>query len=416
MTNIVHKGEMIFRHMKGESSMLKPKKVYGELAPTERILLGAGPSGVDPRVLKAMSTPLVGHLDPEFIEIMDDTRDLLRYVFQTENTMTLPMSGTGSAGMDTILSNLLEPGDKAIVAFCGVFGERMVDIAQRTGAEVKVVTGDWGRIIEADQIEAAFKEMPTAKLLAFVHAETSTGIMQPVDDIVRIAHEHGALVAMDCVTSLGGAPVLLDEWGIDAAYSGTQKCISCPPGLAPISMNAKAQEALHNRKTPVSSWYLDLTMIERYWGQERFYHHTAPISMAYALREALRIIAEEGLEERWARHELNANAFTAGCEAMGLEPFAQQGYRLPSLVTLKVPENVDDAGVRGHLLERFHMEISGGLGPVKGQIWRVGLMGSNSNSKNILLALIALASALNAQGFKASASAALEAATDVYDA
>ena len=395
--------------------MLELKKDYGELAPTERVLLGAGPSGVDPRVLRAMSTPLLGHLDPEFIEIMNDARDLLRYVFQTENTLTLPMSGTGSAGMDTALSNLLEPGDKAIVAVCGVFGERMVDIAGRTGAEVKVINGEWGRIIEVEQVEAAFKEMPDAKVLAFVHAETSTGIIQPVDDIVRIAHEHGALVAMDCVTSLGGAPVLIDEWGIDAAYSGTQKCISCPPGLAPVTMNAKAQEALHNRKTKVPSWYLDLTMIERYWGQERFYHHTAPISMVYALREALRIIAEEGLTARWARHELNAKAFSTGCEAMGLKPFAQEGYRLPSLVTLWVPEGVQDAAVRQHLLRAFNLEISGGLGPVKGQIWRVGLMGSNSNRKNIMLALTALASALNAQGFKASASAALEAATAVYD-
>ena len=235
--------------------MLEPKKKYGELAPTERILLGAGPSGVDSRVLRAMSTPLLGHLDPEFIEIMDDTRDLLRYVFQTENTMTLPMSGTGSAGMDTVLSNLLEPKAKAIVAYCGVFGQRMVDIAKRTGAEVEVVQSEWGHIIEPEQVEAAFKKMPTAQVLAFVHAETSTGIMQPVKDIVKIAHDHGAVVAMDCVTSLGGAPVLLDQWGIDAAYSGTQKCISCPPGLAPISLNDKARKMLHNRKSPVSSWY-----------------------------------------------------------------------------------------------------------------------------------------------------------------
>ncbi|NMA54312.1 MAG: alanine--glyoxylate aminotransferase family protein [Firmicutes bacterium] len=395
--------------------MLEPKKKYGELAPTERILLGAGPSGVDSRVLRAMSTPLLGHLDPEFIEIMDDTRDLLRYVFQTENTMTLPMSGTGSAGMDTVLSNLLEPKAKAIVAYCGVFGQRMVDIAKRTGAEVEVVQSEWGHIIEPEQVEAAFKKMPTAQVLAFVHAETSTGIMQPVKDIVKIAHDHGAVVAMDCVTSLGGAPVLLDQWGIDAAYSGTQKCISCPPGLAPISLNDKARKMLHNRKSPVSSWYLDLTMIERYWGQERFYHHTAPISMVYALREALRIIAEEGLEARWARHQLNARAFTAGCEAMGLKPFAQDGYRLPSLITLAVPEEVKEDEVRQYLLNKFQIEISGGLGPVKGQIWRVGLMGSNSTRKNVMLALTALAAALNAQGFKTSASAALEAATVVYN-
>jgi alanine-glyoxylate transaminase/serine-glyoxylate transaminase/serine-pyruvate transaminase len=396
--------------------VLQLKKVYGELAPTERVLLGAGPSGVDARVLRAMSTPLLGHLDPEFIELMNDTRDLLRYVFQTENLMTLPMSGTGSSGMDTVLSNLLEPGDKAIVAPCGVFGERMVDMAGRTGAEVKVVPGEWGRIIEPEQIEAAFKAMPDAKVLAFVHAETSTGIRQPVEDIVHIAHDHGALVVMDCVTSLGGAPVLLDEWGIDAAFSGTQKCISCPPGLAPISMNSRAQQALHNRKTTVPSWYLDLTMIERYWGQERFYHHTAPISMVYALRESLRIIAAEGLEARWARHQRNADAFLAGCEALGLQPFAQAGYRLPSLVALRVPAGVRDEAVRQHLLKEFNLEISGGLGAVKGQIWRVGLMGSNSNRKNVMLALTALSSALNAQGFKASASAALEAATAVYDA
>jgi alanine-glyoxylate transaminase/serine-glyoxylate transaminase/serine-pyruvate transaminase len=395
--------------------VLELKECYGELAPPERILLGAGPSGVDPRVLKAMSTPLIGHLDPEFIKIMDDIRALLCYVFQTKNTLTLPMPGTGSAGMETILSNLLEPGDKAIVALCGVFGERIVDIAERSGAEVNVIQGEWGSIIEAEQIEAAFKEAPEAKVLLFVHAETSTGILQPVDDIVRIAHQHGALVAMDCISSLGGAPVLLDEWGIDAAYSGTQKCLGCPPGLAPISLNAKARKILHNRKVKVPSWYLDLTMIERHWGQERFYHHTAPVSMAYALREALRIIAEEGLEARWARHKLNAKAFIAGCEAMGLEPWAQEGHRLPSLIALKIPEGVKDTETRQHLLQKFQIEISGGLGPVKGKIWRVGLMGPNSNRKNTILALTSLASALNAQGFKASASAALEAATVVYD-
>lgn len=394
--------------------MLTPKKQYRELAPSDRVLLGPGPSGVDPRVLRAMSTPLLGHLDPEFLEIMNETGELLRYVFQTENTLTLAMSGTGSAGMDTVLSNLLEPGDKAIIAVCGVFGERMVDIALRNGAEVKVVQGEWGRIVEPEAVEAAFQEVPQAKLLAVVHAETSTGVLQPLTELAAIAHRHGALLVVDCVTSLGGVPVLIDEWGVDAAYGGTQKCLSCPPGLAPVTLNEKARAVLHQRKTKVPSWYLDLTMIERYWGQERFYHHTAPISMIYALREALRIVAEEGLEARWARHELNARAFLAGCEAMGLRPFAQEGHRLPSLITLRIPEGVDDVAVRQFLLREYKIEIGGGLGPVKGQIWRVGLMGYNSNRLNITLALTALAEALKAQGYKASATAALEAADAVY--
>ncbi|BCV24158.1 alanine--glyoxylate aminotransferase family protein [Gelria sp. Kuro-4] len=396
--------------------MLTLKKQYGELAPSERLLLGPGPSGVDPRVLRAMSTPLLGHLDPEFLEIMNETGELLRYVFQTENNLTLAMSGTGSAGMDTILSNLLEPGDKAIVAVCGVFGERMVDIAGRSGAQVKVVQGEWGRIVEPEAVEAAFKEMPAAKLLAVVHGETSTGILQPLTDLAAIAHRYGALLAVDCVTSLGGAPVLIDEWGVDAAYSGTQKCLSCPPGLSPVTLNEKARAVLQRRKTKVPSWYLDLTMIERYWGKERFYHHTAPISMLYALREALRIIAEEGLEARWARHELNARAFIAGCQALGLAPFAQEGHRLPSLVTIRIPAGVEDAAVRRFLLDEYKIEIGGGLGPVKGQIWRVGLMGYNSNRRTITLLLTALAAALSAQGHKASAGAALEAADAVYGA
>jgi alanine-glyoxylate transaminase/serine-glyoxylate transaminase/serine-pyruvate transaminase len=394
--------------------VLQLKKEYRDLQPSERVLLGPGPSGVDPRVLKVMATPLLGHLDPEFLEIMNETGDLLRYVFQTENELTLPMSGTGSAGMDTVLSNLLEPGDKAIVAVCGVFGERMVDIARRCGAEVKIIEGEWGRIIEPEQVEAAFGELPDAKLLAIVHAETSTGILQPLEEIASIVHDRGALLVVDCVTSLGGAPVLVDQWGIDAAYSGTQKCLSCPPGLAPVTFNQRAREVLHSRKTPVPSWYLDLTMIERYWGKERFYHHTAPISMVYALREALRIVAEEGLEARWARHELNARAFVAGLEGLGLSTFAQAEYRLPSLITIRIPEGVADAPVRQYLLDQYNIEIGGGLGPVKGQVWRVGLMGTNSNRKNVTLALTALASALEAQGFKAPAGAGLAAADAVY--
>jgi alanine-glyoxylate transaminase/serine-glyoxylate transaminase/serine-pyruvate transaminase len=401
--------------MKGALKMLELKKKYGQLAPTERILFGPGPNGIDPRVLRAMSTPVLGHLDPEFLEIMDETSELLRYVYQTENELTISISGTGSSGMDSVLQNLLEAGDKAIVATCGAFGDRLVAIAQRCGAEVKVVeAAEWGRPIEYEQVAAAFDEVPDAKLLAMVHVETSTGVLQPLEDMAKLARQKGALFVADCVTSLGTVPVLVDQWGIDAAYSCTQKGLSCPPGLSPITFSKKARETLADRTTDVPSWYLDLTMIERYWGGERFYHHTAPISNAYSLREALLIIAEEGLEARWARHELNASAFLAGVEAMGLEPFAQEGYRAPSLTTIKIPEGVNDAAVRNFLLKDYNIEIGGGLGPVKGQIWRIGFMGYNSNRKNVILGLSSLASALNAQGFKVSAGDALAAADEVY--
>lgn len=381
---------------------------------SERVLLGPGPSGVDPRVLRVMATPLLGHLDPEFLRLMDETGELLRYVFQTENDLTLPMSGTGSAGMDTVLSNLLEPGDRAILGVCGYFGQRMVDIAHRCGAEVKVIEGEWGHVIEPEQVEDAFADMPDAKLLGLVHAETSTGILQPLQEIAVIAHRQGALLVADCVTSLGGVPLKMDEWGVDAAYSGTQKCLSCPPGLSPISFSEKAREVLNSRKMEVPSWYLDLTMIERYWGKERFYHHTAPISMVYALREALRIVAEEGLEARWKRHDLNARAFCAGIRGLGLKTFAQQEYLLPSLITVEIPAGIEDGEVRRFLLDKYDIEIGGGLGPVKGQIWRVGLMGTNSNRKNVTLVLAALASALREQGFGATVEEGLAAADAVY--
>ena len=394
--------------------MLQPKREYTDLMHSERVLLGPGPSGVDPRVLRVMAAPLLGHLDPEFLRLMDETGELLRYVFQTENDLTLPMSGTGSAGMDTVLSNLLEPGDQVIVGVCGYFGQRMVDIARRCGAEVAVIEGEWGRIIEPEQVEDALEAMPHAKLVGLVHAETSTGVLQPLKEIAALAHSHDALLVADCVTSLGGAPLKLDEWGVDAAYSGTQKCLSCPPGLSPISFNERARAVLNSRKTKVPSWYLDLTMIERYWGKERFYHHTAPISMVYALREALRIVAEEGLEARWERHDLNARAFCAGLEGLGLKTMAQPQHLLPSLITVWIPSGVEDGAVRQFLLQEYDIEIGGGLGPVKGQIWRVGLMGTNSNRKNVTLALVALSSALREQGFQASVAEGLAAADAVY--
>lgn len=388
-------------------------KVYTELNPTPRVLLGPGPSGVDPRVLRAMATPLVGHLDPDFLTIMNETMELLREVFQTKNQLTIPMSGTGSAGMETVLVNLLEPGDTAVICINGLFGERMADIAGRCGAGVIRVEGEWGKIIEPEKVEAALKGK-NVKLVGIVHAETSTGVLQPLEEISKIAKENGALFVVDTVTSLGGVEVKVDEWGIDASYSGTQKCLSCPPGLSPVTFSSRAVEVLSNRKTKVQSWYLDLTMIQNYWGKERFYHHTAPISMNYALREALRIIHEEGLAARFARHKLNSDAFIAGVEAMGLKMVAQEGHRLPSLNVVGIPEGVDDAAVRRMLLNEFNIEIGGGLGIFKGKVWRVGLMGYSSTKSNVMLLLSALEAALKSQGYKVREGAGIAAAAEVY--
>jgi alanine-glyoxylate transaminase/serine-glyoxylate transaminase/serine-pyruvate transaminase len=386
---------------------------YRDLDPPMRLLLGPGPSNVDPRVLRAMATPLVGHLDPAFLKIMDETKELLQYTFQTQNYLTLPVPGTGSAGMEAALCNMIQPGDRVLVCVSGVFAERMCDIVQRCQGELLRVDAEWGRIIEPQQVEAVLKQSGV-KMVAVVHAETSTGVLQPLEDIGRLAHEHGALFLADTVTSLGGCPVKADEWKLDVVYSGTQKCLSCPPGLAPITFAPGAEEILKARKTKVQSWYLDMTMIQRYWGQERFYHHTAPISMCYALREALRLIHEEGLEARWRRHELNHRALMDGLQALGLQPFAQPGYWLPSLNTVRVPEGVNDAAVRGRLLQDYDIEIGGGLGRVKGQIWRIGLMGYNSTKRTVLIFLSALETVLRAEGYAAPAGAAVEAALRVY--
>ncbi|HEV8716535.1 MAG TPA: alanine--glyoxylate aminotransferase family protein, partial [Candidatus Binatia bacterium] len=284
----------------------------GELTPSVRILLGPGPSNVHPRVLKALSTPLVGHLDPEFIRLMDETKDLLRFVFQTRNPLTLPISGTGSAGMEACLVNLIEPDDEVVVGVNGVFGGRMVDIVERCGAKAVVMETQWGNIFTPGQIQSALKRCRRAKLVAVVHAETSTGAWQPLEELSPLVHQAGALFVVDAVTSLGGCPLQVDAWGIDACYSGTQKCLSCPPGLSPVTFNQTALDAVRKRKSKVQSWYLDLTMIEKYWGEERVYHHTAPISMNYALREALRLVQEEGLEARFRRHQRNHVALAAG--------------------------------------------------------------------------------------------------------
>ena len=390
--------------------------IPGEFAPPTRLLLGPGPSEVHPRVLRAMSAPLVGHLDPAFIAMMEEVKALLRFVFATGNTLTFPVSGTGSAGMEACIVNLVEPGDAVVVGVNGVFGTRMADVIERAGGVAVRVEAPWGRVVRAEQVEAALRNCRQPKLVALVHAETSTGAWQPLADAARLAHEHGALFLADCVTSLGGAPVEIDGWGIDAAYSGTQKCLSCPPGLAPITFGPRALEVLHERKTRVQSWYLDLTLLSQYWGEERVYHHTAPISMNYALREALRLVAEEGLEARFARHRKNHEALAAGLGALGLALAAEEGHRLPMLNAVTVPEGVDEAQVRTRLLAEHGIEIGGGLGPMKGKVWRIGLMGESSRRAHVLEVLAALEDALRAEGRRVSPGAALAAAQSVYAA
>jgi len=385
---------------------------FRDLDPGERVLMGPGPSDVPVRILQAMSAPCIGHLDPVFLSIMDETQRLLRFLFQTENALTIPVSGTGSAGMETCFVNLVEPGDEVVVCVNGVFGTRMCDIVNRLGAKLIRVDAEWGKTIDPDSVREAVKGK-NPKVLAVVHAETSTGVLQPLEDLSSIAKESGALFLVDMVTSLAGIEVALDKMGIDAAYSGTQKCISCPPGLSPVSFSTAAMEALKNRKSPVVSWYLDMSMVSSYWGADRKYHHTAPINMIYGLREALRIIAEEGLEARFNRHMLNHQALVAGIEAMGLSMLVAEGERLPMLNAIRIPEGTDDLKVRKTLLNDFGMEIGGGLGDLAGKVWRVGLMGHASRRRNVFLFLSALETILKAQGVSVQPGT-LEAASSVY--
>jgi len=387
-------------------------KSYERFQPPKRILLGPGPSPVDDRILSAMAAPVLGHLDPLFLQCMDDVQALLRYVFETENRVTIPISATGSAGMEAALVNVIEPGDEVVVCINGVFGERMRDIVERAGARPIVVEAKWGEAIDKEKIESALKSSAQPRALSIVHAETSTGVLQDLSGLAEMAHEHGALLIVDAVTSLGGHPVGIDRNGIDICYSGTQKCLGAPPGLSPITFNERALDRIRSRKSKVQSWYLDITMVERYWGDDRTYHHTAPISMNYALREALRLIYEEGLETRWRRHELNHRALVAGVEAMGLSMAVAPDKRLWSLNAVSVPEGVDDARVRTRLLDE-NIEIGGGLGPLKGKIWRIGLMGSGSTRENVLLVLDALHRALNAEGYECPSGVA--AAEGQYD-
>jgi len=365
-----------------------------QLALPERILLGPGPSLADPRVLQAMTTPLLGHLDPAFLGLMDRIQELLRYVFETSNRLTIPISGTGSAAMEAAVANMVEPGDKVLVCSNGYFSLRIAEMARRYGGDVLTITRPWGEVFSAAEVQTALQQHP-AKVVAVVHAETSTGALQPLDDILRVVHQAGAYLIVDAVTSLGGLPVSVDLRKIDVCYSGAQKCLSAPPGVSPITFSPRAAEVLRERRTPVANWYLDCTLVEKYWGKERTYHHTAPISANYSLYEALSIVAEEGLEARWARHRRNAELLWQGLESLDLTLHVPIAYRLPTLTTVRVPDGIDETQLRMRLLNEYNIEIGGGLGELKGRVWRIGLMGYSSNPDNVDLLVSAFEKLLN---------------------
>ena len=370
-----------------------------EVAPSSRTLMGPGPSDVHPRVLAALAKPTIGHLDPEFQALMEEIKTSLRYVFQTRNALTYPVSGPGSVGMECCFTNLVEPGDKVVVAQNGSFGGRMRENVIRFGGTPIDVKFEWGKPVDPNAIEDVLKANRDAKALAFVHAETSTGALSDGAALVGLAQQYDCLSIMDAVTSLGGMPVLVDEWGVDAVYSGTQKCLSCPPGLSPVTFSDRAMEVVKARKTPVASWFNDLALVMQYWSGEggRTYHHTAPINALYGLYESLVMLEEEGLDHSWARHKLMHQAFVAGLEAMGLEMHVAKEHRLPSLNTVRIPEWADDKTVRAQLLSRYGLEIGAGIGALAGKVWRIGLMGQSATVKNILLCLKALEDILGAQ-------------------
>jgi alanine-glyoxylate transaminase / serine-glyoxylate transaminase / serine-pyruvate transaminase len=375
--------------------------------PPVRTLMGPGPSDVHPRVLAALSRPTIGHLDPKFVEMMDEVKSLLQYAFQTKNELTMPVSAPGSAGMETCFVNLMEPGDKVIVCVNGVFGGRMKENVERLGGVPIVVEDAWGEPVDPNKVADAFKKNPDTKILAFVHAETSTGALSDAKSLVALAHRHHALAIVDAVTSLAGVPLNVDDWGIDAIYSGTQKCLSCPPGLSPVSFSERAVEKIKARNTKVASWFLDLTLVMGYWGAgaKRTYHHTAPVNALYGLHEALVMLQEEGLENSWARHERHHRALRTGLENLGFEYIGKDGARLPQLNAVKLPAGVDEAKLRSILLNEFNLEIGAGLGALAGKILRIGLMGHTSNNRNVLFCLAALEAAL-AQARSAAPAAA----------
>ncbi len=385
------------------------KTPIGELTPPARILLGSGPSNVDPRVYRAMMAPVLGHMDPDFLRIMEETQTLLRRLFVTSNRLTFPVSGTGSAGMDTAMLNLLEPGDTAAVTVAGFFGARMADMAARTGAEVIELKAEPGLPVDPNQARVTLRGRKV-KVLAITHGETSTGVLQDIDDFRQVADDCGALLVVDAVATAGGLPMRVDGQRIDVCFAGSQKCLSAPPGLAPFTAGANVEEAIRRRKSRVPSWYFDLNYIMQYWGSERTYHHTAPISMVYALREALRLVDEEGLEACWERHRRMQQALVAGLESMGLRMLAAPEHRMVTVNAVKVPAGVEDMRVRQRLLKEFNIEIAGGLGTLKGKIWRIGLMGASCTETNVFLLLGALEKVLAEEGLRLPAGAGVAAA------
>ena len=366
-----------------------------ELDMPPRLLLGPGPSNAHPRVLQAMGLRQVGHLDPCFLELMNQVQELLRYVWQTDNQLTIPVSGTGSAAMEATLANTVEPGDVVLVGVNGYFGLRLLDMAQRYGADTRSIQKPWGQAFDLAELRSAMEAHRPA-ILALVHAETSTGARQPLEGVGDLCREFDCLLLLDTVTSMGGVPLFLDAWGVDMAYSGSQKCLSCPPGIAPLTLGDRAIEKLVRRKTPVANWYLDMSLVSRYWGGERTYHHTAPINMNYGLYMALKLIAEEGLEARWQRHQEMADLLWSGLEEMGLTCYVDREIRLPSLTTVCIPDGVDGKAIARRLLTEYNIEIAGGLGELGGKVWRIGLMGFNSRRENVLLLLSALRQVLSA--------------------
>ena len=374
--------------------------------------MGPGPSDVHPRILEAMGRHTIGHLDPLFVELMDEIKELLQYAFQTKAPLTMPVSGPGSAGMETCFVNLVEPGDQVIVCQNGVFGGRMMENVKRCGGHGVLVQQEWGRAVSPDALEDALKTHPNAKVVAFVHAETSTGASSDAKALAQIARAHDCLTIVDTVTSLGGSPLKVDEWELDAIYSGSQKCLSCTPGLSPVTFSERAVAAIQNRKTPVQSWFMDLNLVMGYWGagQKRSYHHTAPINALYGLHEALVMLHEEGLENAWSRHKNHHQALKAGLEAMGLSFLVPEEERLWQLNAVRIPDGVDDAAVRQQLLKDHSLEIGAGLGEMAGKVWRIGLMGASCTAAHVLLCIDALESALLAQGVSLEQGAGQQAA------
>jgi alanine-glyoxylate transaminase/serine-glyoxylate transaminase/serine-pyruvate transaminase len=377
--------------------------------PTVRILMGPGPADVHPRVLEAMSRPTVGHLDPQFVAMMDELKELLRYAFRTENRLTMPVSAPGSAGMETCFVNLVEPGDKVIVCINGVFGMRMKENVERAGGEAMVVANTWGRAVDPDRLADALRANTDTRIVAFVHAETSTGACSDVKTLVEIAHQHDCLTIVDAVTALGGCELAVDDWGIDAVYAGSQKCLSCTPGLAPVSLNERALAKVQRRTSRVQSWFMDLNLIMGYWGseQKRSYHHTAPVNALYGLHESLLMLREEGLERAWERHRRNHLALRAGLETLGLELIVPEAERLPQLNAVAIPSGIDDGAVRARLLNEYNLEIGAGLGELAGRAWRIGLMGYSSRPENVLLCVGALGTVLHEMGTPVDTGAAL---------